>query len=409
MKKHEFKEIARSKAKNPFTPEEEAFFDTIGEAVEQAFTQESVERTKQLKEITDKLGIVEDGKSIAEVIRNLATTIDTLEAKSKRTLSDSDKYLLRQKLEEKKDEITRGMQGGAPWRIEFKAKRVAALMTNANLVTGATAPLHENWMEDMDIAVIQYPQNFILDAINSKLVSKVPETLIVKEQQAIDGTIGAVSQGAAKTLTQQSFVKTSYNRKKYAGRIEFTEEVEIDFEQLFVQVVQMFEDQVLRAWNAGVLADIIAYASSYDNSALDGTVPVPDVYSAIMGGMAWGADNNYVYDTICMNPADVWLAKSSQDQNGNYKVNPFVTGFAGLNLFVSTGVTAGNILLGVKNTIKEQHSNFIVRKGTHGDQFIENEATIVGEVFSVLQTPTVSKPSWLYFDIDTVNGLLQKA
>lgn len=409
MKKDDFMKIVRSKAKETLTEQEENFFSGIGEAIEKALTEEAIERNKQLGAITTKLGTVDEGADLAGIVRNLATLVDEVEKKSKRTLSSDDKFNLQKALEAKKGEIEIARNGGNPWALEFKAKRVAAMMTDATVMTGAVAQNNPNWFEDPEVAVIQYPANFVLDAISSRQVAKVPATLIVNEMQATgtDGT-GVVAEGAEKLLSDFKFAKTYYSRKKYAGRIEFTEEVQIDFEQLVLQIIQMFEDQVLRKWNDGVLADIIAYASTYTATALDGKVLVPDVYSVIMAGMAWIEGNNYSPDVLIMNPADLWLAKSTQNSNGSYQVNPFVQGFAGLNLFSSNKIAAGKVLIGTKSTIKEQHSAYIVRSGTYGDQFIKNESTIVGEIFSVLQLPVVSKKSWLYLDIATVIGALAK-
>ena len=412
MKKDDFMKIVRSKAKETLTEQEENFFGGIGEALEQAMTAETVERGKQLKAITDKLGLVADGEDIATIVRNMATTIDTLEAKSKRSLSPDERFKLKSMLEEKRDEIQRARKGGNPWEIEFRAKRAAsALMTTASVLTGATAINNPNMFEDMDVVVIQYPKNFILDAISSRLVSKVPAVWRWKEQVVAGVGVPAVTaEGATKPLVDKKFTYVSSDRVKYAGRIEMTEEVEIDFEQLVIDITNMFEADVLKAWHDGVLAAIIAYASAYTATSLDGTFITPDIYGAIMAGVAWIQGNNYDPDVIVMNPVDVWMARSTQDLNGNYKMNPFggSDNFAGLQLITSTGVAAGNVLIGTRQTVQEQHSNFIIRKGVYGTQFIENESTIVGEIFSVLKTPTVSKPSWLYLNIATITAALQK-
>lgn len=413
MKKEDFMKIVRSKAKETLTEQDVAMFEGIGEAIETAFSADSAERNKQLKAVTDKLGNIDEGETLAGIVRNLATALDALEAKTKRSLIADEKFKLRELLEAKRDDIQRARKGGNPWEIEFRAKRAAsALMTTATVVTGATAINNPNMFEDMDVVVIQYPKNFILDAITSRLVSKVPAVWRWKEQKAAsDGVPAATNEGATKPLTDKAFSYVSADRVKYAGRIEMTEEVEIDFEQLVIDIINMFETDVLQAWHDGVLAAIIAYASAYTTTALDGTMPSPDIYGVIMAGMAWVQSRKYNPDIVGINPVDLWLTRSTQDNNGNYKMNPFGPGdnFAGLQLFVSTGIEAGKILIGTRQTIQEQHSNFIIRKGVYGTQFIENESTIVGEIFSVLKTPVVSKASWLYLDISDTIDALQKA
>lgn len=408
MKKEDFLKICRSKSKEPLTEQEESFFGTIGEAIESALTQDTVERNKKFDEITNTLetSTKMDGKSLVEIVRNLATMVDTIEAKTKRSFTGFDKSNLEKKLEENKDLIMRCAKDKSQnFEIQFRARR-AAVMTTANVITGSQAVATDNYYEDPDLVVIQYPKNFILDAITSRQVSKVPATLIVREQQATSGQAVLTAEGDVKPLISFSVGKTYYTRDKYAGRIEYTEETEIDFEQLKLDIIAMFEEQVIRDWNVGVLSKITTYASSYVSSSLDGTVQFPDIYSVIMAGIAQMNSLNYEPDCICLNPADLWLAKSTQDENGNYKINPFTNGFNGLTLFTSTQVAVGKMLLGTKQTIKEQHGAFITRSGQYADQLIENEYTIIGEVFSVLQTPTVSKASWLYLDIDAVKQVL---
>ena len=84
-------------------------------------------------------------------------------------------------LEAKKDEIQRARQGGNPWSVEFKAKRAAsALMQTTTVLTGASAINNVNVFEDMDITVIEYPKNFILDGFHPVRLQKYRKRLHVK-------------------------------------------------------------------------------------------------------------------------------------------------------------------------------------------------------------------------------------
>jgi len=407
MKKDEFLKICRGLAKEPLTAPEEAMFGAIGEGIEKAFELDTVERNKSLNAITEKLGTMEDGKTVASVIRDLATQIDNIEAKAKRSLSVSDKYKLGKALDDNKELIQRAAKSKENWSIEFKARRAAAIMTSSNMVTGTVALATDNYLEDVELMVIQYPPNFILDAINSRQVTKVPAVMFAKYETTTDnGAPALTAAGVAKPLVSKNFAREYFYRAKYAGRIEYQEEMEIDFEQLLLDVIALFEEQVVRVWNDAVLALVLAYASAYTTSSLDGTMVNPDAYGVMMAGMAWGAGNNFTYDELLMNPADYWALKGTQDKNGNYKMNPFTAGFAGLNLFLSNSIPVGTITLGTKQSIKEQHSAFILRSGQYADQLIENEYTIIGEVFSITQLPTIKKASWVTLNIATAKTAL---
>ena len=106
MKKEDFLKIMRSNAKKELTTEEENYFGTIGQALEEAFNANTIERNQKISDITTLLGTFEEGKSVAEVVRALAAKVDTLEKKAQRGLSGDDKYKHREKLENKKDEIS---------------------------------------------------------------------------------------------------------------------------------------------------------------------------------------------------------------------------------------------------------------------------------------------------------------
>ena len=64
MKKEEFLKIVRSNAKVTLTESEESMFGSIGEAIEKAFTLDTVERNKSLKTITDQLGSFDEGDNV---------------------------------------------------------------------------------------------------------------------------------------------------------------------------------------------------------------------------------------------------------------------------------------------------------------------------------------------------------
>lgn len=412
MKKENFLQIVRSKAKVALTPEEEAMFGSIGEAVEQAFTADAVERNKKIDAIVAQLGSVDEGETLSSVIRSLAAKVDAVEAQSQRKLSEGDKYILRQSLEKIKDDILNVMrkQSNTPWGLEFKAKRAAsAMMTTSTVLTGAVASNSMNVFEDMDVTIIRYPANFIGDAINSRQVSKVPSEIKWKEQVAAGaGVIGAVSEGAAKTLVDFKFEYKYAYRKKYAGRIEMTEETEIDFEQLVLDIITMFEQQVLRAYNAGLLTDILAWADGYAGSALDLTIVKPTLMNVISAGKLDIQTDNYNADTLILNPSDYAETQNMQDTLGNPIFVPDNVLFPGLRLFVTNNIAAGTALLGEGGIIQEQHGSYILRSGTYGNQFIENEKTIVGEIFSVMKLPTESKKGWVKLDIAAVKAALLK-
>jgi len=410
MKKEDFLKIVRSKSTKDLTEQEVSFLGSMGEAIEQAFQADTVTRKKEIEDLTAMLGTFDGGKSAADVIRALAGKIDEVEAKTKRNLSENDKFKLRQLLEDHKDEITRARGTNQNWQIEFKAKRAAsAMMTTSTMVTGATANNKPNFFDDMELTVIKYPANFIIDAIGGRQVGKVPERWNWKEQKAVsDGVPTAVSEGAAKPLTDKAFEWKYSSRTKYAGRIEFTMEMEMDFDQLFLEIVNMFEQDVLRVWNNATQTALLAWAPDYTSTGLDGFYVAPGIAQVIEAGKLHVANNYYDADIVMINPSDAAKAMVHQNVDGNIAYLPLEVAFGGLRPFVSNNITAGTIVIGTTGIVQEQHSAFILRRGVYGNQFIENEETIVGEVFSNLKLPTLSKNGWVKLTVATVLEALKQ-
>lgn len=410
MKKEDFLKVIRSNAKQALTEQEEAYFGSIGQAVENAFTAEAVERGRALENITNLLGTFDEGQTAASIIRSLAQKVDDIEKKSQRNLSVDDRFKLRQLMEDKKDEITRARGTNQSWALEFRAIRAAsAKMTTSTLVTGATAHNNPNYFDDTELVVIKYPANFIIDAIGGRQVAKVPQTWNWKEQaDESTSSMGVTAEGVEKKLTDKSFVWRSSTRKKYTGRIEFTAELEMDFDQLFLEVVAMFEQQVLKVWNEGVQADLLAWADSYTSTALDGFFVAPGVAQVIAAGKQLVSDNNYDADIVMINPVDAAKAMIHQNTDGDITYIPEAVAFSGLTPFVSNKITAGTILVGTTGIVQEQHTALIMRRGVYGDQLIDNEETIIGEVYSNLKLPTRSKVGWVELNVDTVIEALKK-
>lgn len=410
MKKEQFLEIVKRSAKKDLSEQELSFLGSMGEAVEQAFQADTVTRKKEIDDLTTMLGTFENGESAAAVIRALAKKVDDVESRAKRGFSNDEKFKLKSMLEEKRDEIKRAMKGGSPWEIEFKAKRAAsAMIQTSTVLTGASAVNTVNLFDDIEIAVFRYPANFIVDVIGGMQVSKVPQTWQWKEQTTAGvGVPAATNEGIAKPLVDKKFIWKYATRKKFAGRVEMTEEVEIDFEQLVVDIIAMFERDVITAWQDSILTDILAWVPDYVSSALDGTITNPTVYSCI-GALKLAVQNkNYEPDVVFLNPGDAAEAIYLQDNNGNQQFIPVELQYGGLRPIISNKINSGTLVVGSSRLVQEKHSNFILRKGVYGDQFIENESTIVGEVFSILKLSTEYAKGWVKGDITVLKAALKK-
>ena len=345
-------------------------------------------------------------------LKNVAEQVEKLSVNKLSKLSEVEKYQLKRMVKEKHTEIVSAIKNKQPFEITFK---VAAMhMTNNGTVTNAEGldfPATDNFLVENDIAKIRYPENFILNVIPNRQESKVPQQIIRKEQGAVEGAVAVVAEGAVKPLLQYKFVRTTTARKKYAGRIEWTEEFEMDFEALFREIVMMFEADVVREWQEGILAQIITNATSYVSSTLDGTLIAPDNGLAVVAVQSQLQALNYTPDTVIMNPDDLVATLFVQNADGDLKVSPYInttTGtINGMRLYQSNFIDVGTALVGQSNLYREIHSDFIMRTGQYADQLIENEYTAIGEVFSILRIAERDLTGWVEVDLDAVKTALE--
>lgn len=397
-----------------------AFIDAFSNALDERLSAEREEITEtQSESFTEALRAAlgempkdDQGKveTIASQIRSIAEALDKVEKRSIVQLQNNEKLQLRKMIEDNKEKIVDAIRSGQPFELNFRA---AAMHTDSNTIIGTavTLPEVENYMVDNEIAKIRYPQNFILSVIRNQQVTKVPQQIIKTEQAPIQGAVTAVAEGGTKPLVQFQFVRTTTERVKYAGRLEWTEEFEIDNERLFSEIIAMFEEEVIRKWNDGIVDQIIANATAYTTSVLDGTLVKPDNGIAAIAAASVINGLNFNANTVIMHPSDVVATMFTQDTEGNWRLIPYLMNgqINGMNLIQSNSIDQGNALIGDSTVYREWHSAYMLRFGWYNDQFIKNEKTAVGEIFSILQIAEINLPAWMYIDLDAVKASLEVA
>lgn len=351
--------------------------------------------------------------TIADQIRSIAESVEKVEKNNVRNLSNTEKFQLRKTIKKQHAEICEAIRSGKDLEINFSAKRSAAMYTADTAVSndmGVDFPLNENFEFESDIAKIRYPENFILNVISNQQVAKVPQQIIKNEQATAEGAVQVVDEGGTKPLVSDTFVRTLTLRKKYAARIEWTEEFELDNEMLYNEILMMFEEKVVRFWNNGLIDIIIDNGTPYTTSVLDGTLVVPDNGLAVIAAQSVINGMNFNADTVLMNPADIVSTMFTQDTEGNSRLLPYMQNgqINGMTVFSSNAIEIGTAIVMDSTVYRELHSNFILRFGTYNDQFIKNEKSAIGEVFSILRIAVNNLPGVMAIDLDAVKAALLK-
>jgi hypothetical protein len=413
---------ALKKAGASIEADQEKFLQALDEALKarQADTDESYSASMKAA-LAEALGAIEkDDKGnivpLAEQLKNIAESIEKMEGNHTQMIGEKEKFQLKKYVRDNHKAICEAIKSGKDLpAFEFTALKVAAMFTTTSAVSngsGVGLPLVENFLVENDIAVIRHPDNFILEVIPNTLISKVPSEVIRTEQATEEGAVAVVLEGGTKPLTSDTFIRNRTLRKKYAGRIEWTEEFEMDNEMLFAEIVRLFEDKVIRAWQDGIISTIQTNATAYTTSVLDGTLVKPDNALAVVAGQSVIQGMYFTPNVVIMNPSDIFTALFTQDTEGRYDLKPYIVNnngsysINGMRVFSSYKITQGTALIGDASVYREWHSNFIFRVGTYGNQFIENEKTAIGEVFSLLRIANNEKPAWMVLDLDAVKASL---
>ena len=392
------------------TPEEQEKYMSEQKTHDDKVRKDELE--KSIKEALDPISASQ--KKTGEDLSLIIQEVDVIKEAMKSKVSPELKGFLHTVIKENHEEIVKNFKEKGT--KEFIIEKVPAMhMTNNGTVSNVdglnlpTGPFEF----DNDIAMIRVPENFILTVIRNTQRAKVPEYLMKKQQVPGEGAVAVVVEGEVKPLLQYKFQNTSTKRKKYAGRIEWTEEFEMDFEALLDAIIEMFERDVLTAWQDGIIEIIEANATSYIGSSLDGTLQKPDNGLAVIATMQQIRVLGFVPETVLMNPVDIDAAIYTQDANGNLQLKPYIDAsgnrIAGVRLVPSLKVEAGQAIVGEFSIYKEIHSGFIFRRGQYNEQFIENEYTAVGEVFSILNAAPAEYPGIVKINLATVKAALKSA
>lgn len=351
--------------------------------------------------------------TVAEQLRNLAEGLEKVEKNNVRQLSNMEKFQLRKMVKEQHKDICEAIRNGSDLEITFNAKRAAAIYTAATAVandTGVLFPLNENFEFESEVSRIRYPENFILDVISNRQVARVPQQIIKNEQATAEGAVALVAEGGTKPLVSDTFLRTLTLRKKYAAHIEWTEEFEVDNELLYNEILMMFEEKVIRFWNNGLIGTIVSNGTAYTTSVMDDTLVIPDNGLAVIAAQSVINGMNFNADLVLMHPSDIVTTMFTQDTEGNSRLLPYMQNGSinGMRVVSSNAITLGTAIVMDSSIYREMHSEFILRFGTYNDQFIKNQKSAVGEVYSILRVAKNNLPGAMAFSLATVRAALLK-
>lgn len=389
------------------------FIEALEQELESTLKARSLEMTEAVENKIKELNLPED---LAGQLRTLGEEIEK-NGKPELHMNEFQKRNLRNTIKERHSEIVEAIKDRKA--LDLFELRVATPHYNSNSTLSAGTvfgtsdsvdlPLLENWKEDESIAFLRMPNNFILEVIRVNQVEKVPATLFKVEEAPKEGDYAIVGEGEEKPLIQYKFVKNAIERFKAAGRIEWSEEFEYDNTRLFNAIVRMLERDIWGFVNSQVYGIIQANATAYTTSASTGKVIAPNATDVAVVLQGLIDCNGYNADTVAMNCGDIVNLMLIKAENGSYMLNPlFANGqINGMNVYSTSEVPAGKILVLDSSIYELEHDRVKIRVGQYGNQFIENEYTLICEMFGLLDVAQIDLVASYYGDIDTISADLE--
>jgi hypothetical protein len=258
---------------------------------------------------------------------------------------------------------------------------------------------------DLELFEIIRNPNFILNRVdvgrtNQARLAWINETLM-------EGVVGVnIGEGAEKPLIWHKF-KVEYSVAKKAGaRIELTEEFEEDLPGLATAIRRMLQNDVLRAFDDAIQLAVIAIARPYEIVGFDAQVEFATFFDAMGALLAQVGFNNFVPNTLALNPVTSWLSMMGKDQHGAYLNPPFMQRLTNI-LIEANKVAVGQGLAGDLSQFKvDIYKDFTLRIGWYNDQFIKNEFSILGELRYHAYISDARKKAIVYDDLTDIRNTI---
>jgi hypothetical protein len=326
-------------------------------------------------------------------------------------------------IEEKMEQIKAWFEGGHHNGDLVISTKAAVAMTTANATDYSALDGTEidNFRLDAFVPKRQ-DREYIFDIADRTTVQKVPEHIIWEEEGDTQGAVAIVSESGLKPLLSFEIVENKSKAKKAVGKIIVTTEFD-KFKARKLQIIKgLFNDKLIRDYQAILTADLVAGASSYIGTTLDGTIPTPNDYDAIGAVAAQLEVLNFSPDVLIINPQDKWRMALTKDADGGYVArNIPVLGangqvqFMNFRTITSNKIAAGTAILGEGNCWKIEEEAVTMRMGsgvtmnggTAESDFDYNRIRIIGEVFFHSYIPTNHAGSFVLFDFEAVKAGLE--
>lgn len=336
-----------------------------------------------------------DATKMEESIRKVGEQVEAMKAnaaagagaKAKRTAA------LKEVLEKNWDKIEGVMRSKeAGNEVVLSMRALQPVMTTGNVIDENTPSddLIESFSVDAFVKK-RRPNDYIFDIANRRTVAQITEYKTWLEEGSEDGAFAIVNEGAIKPLVSKTLVRNESKAKKVAGKRVYTEEFEKFRKEAMIILEDLFNDQLIRNYNALLTTSLLASAASYVGTSLDDQYAVPTDYHAVGAVAAQIEALDFAPDVLIINPQDKWRIALQQGTDGHffvqipmYNASGEVT-MMGFKVVTTNRIAVGEAILGESNLFKVEDEPVKVKLG-YGITVTKNGSNVVTEVESDFDT-----------------------
>jgi hypothetical protein len=398
---------AASKIKEQFAASEKAINDKIEDVQKGMMTAASFNtfKAEELSKVSEKLQQVED------ILREQGTVLNALKDNNPaqpKTLEDllSDPETIK----EIKD-IQRKGSGVLEIPLSNIIVKTAGSTSIGNTIQPMSAPPNSPYLpvaaplDATNFFGIIYNPNFIINYVNrgrtnSALLPWVNET-------SVEGGAAQVQEGAPKPLWNTRFKVEMSQAKKTAAMSVITEEFDKDLPGFTTIVQRLLTETVARKWDDDIYAAVIAAATAYNITGLNGQVDDANLYDALRAMIAQVGKNNFNANFAGINPvtgALLEMQKSATDRL--YLTPPFLQRLQGM-LREGNKVAEGYALVGdVTQYNVDVYQDMVLKVGFNADDFQRNQFSTIAEVRYHDYISTNRKTALVYDQLSRIRALI---
>jgi hypothetical protein len=395
---------AASKIKTEFAAVEKSINDKIADVQKGLMTSAEFAtfKTEELSKVNEQLQKVEEALKEQGTVINAMKEATPAQAKTLEQLISEPKTL----------EAIKAVQKAGTGNVEISLAGVAFKTAGSTSVGNSVQPMSNppnspflptvNVLDATNFYGIVYNPNFIINYVsrgrtNTSRLAWVNET-------SVEGAATQVQEGAPKPMWNTRFKVEMSEAKKTAAMSTITEEFDQDLPGFTTIVQRLLTETVGRKWDDDVYAAVIAAATGYTITGLNGKIDDANYYDALRAGIAQIGKNNFNANFIGVNPvtgALIDMQKSATDRL--YLQPPFLQRIMSI-LREGNKVTEDKALVGdISQFNVDVYKDMVLKIGYNADDFQRNQFSVIAEVRYHDYISTNRKPALAYYDLsDTV-------